>query len=146
LSTQQRNAGAAATAGPVYVVDGDPEVLRSLRLLLGTLKLNVEVFPSAEAALPRILEAPPACLVCEVFLPGMSGTELQRLVLDRSVHFPVVMLATHADVPLAVEAMRLGAIDFIEKPIIDRVILARVREAVPGPGPLSLPEERRSSA
>ncbi len=120
--------------GPIYVVDGDPEVSRSLKLLLSTLHLEVEVFDTGEAALTRILQAPPGCLISEVYLPGMSGIELQRELRKRGFHLPVIILATHADVPLAVEAMQLGAVDFIEKPIIDRIVLARVREAVqPGP-------------
>ena len=121
------------TRGAVFVVDGDPEVGRSLRLLLSTLRLEVEVFETGEAALGRILRAPPCCLISEVYLPGMSGIDLQRALRDRGLHLPVIILATHADVPLAVEAMQLGAVDFIEKPIIDRIVLARVREAVGQP-------------
>jgi len=145
MCTQGRDDVACSTPASVFVIDGDPEVLRSLELLLGTLHLAVEVFPSAEAALPRIIERPPRCLVSEVFLPGMSGTDLQRLLLAKGIHVPAIMLATHADVPLAVEAMRLGAVDFIEKPIIDRVVLARVREAVLAPAPERIEEERGSS-
>lgn len=122
-------------AGSVYVVDGDPEVGRSLKLLLRTLQLEVEVFETGEAALARVLRSPPRCLISEVFLPGMSGTDLQRELRARGIHLPVLILATHADVPLAVEAMQLGAIDFIEKPIIDRIVLARVREAMQLPSP-----------
>lgn len=126
----RRGSGRAAS-GPakpyVFVVDGDEEVRRSLRLLLRNLDLEVEDFATAEEALPRILESPPSCLISEVYLRGMSGTELQREIRSRGLHLPVIILATHADVPLAVEAMRLGAADFIEKPIIDRLVLAQVR-------------------
>ena len=114
----------------VYVLDGDPAVGESIRYLLQTLQLDVELFTSAEAALPRIEQAPPLCLIAEVYLPGMTGIELQRWLGSRGFDFPVIMLATHADVPLAVEAMRLGAMDFIEKPTIERVVLTRVREAM----------------
>jgi len=124
------------------VVDGDPEVGRSLKLLLSTLHLEVEVFETGEAALVRVLDSPPRCLISEVFLPGMSGIELQRELRARNIHLPVLILATHADVPLAVEAMQLGAIDFIEKPIIDRIVLARVREALRLPSPVRNGQEK----
>lgn len=116
----------------VYVLDGDPAVGESIRYLLRTLQLDVEVFTSAEEALPRIVEAPPLCLIAEVYLPGMTGIELLRWLESQGLDSPVIMLATHADVPLAVEAMRLGAMDFIEKPTIERVVLTRVREAMTG--------------
>jgi FixJ family two-component response regulator len=114
----------------VYVVDGDPSVGESLRFLLRSLQLDVELFTTAEEALIRIEETPPLCLISEVYLPGMSGIELQRQLLTRRIALPVIMLATHADVPVAVEAMQLGALDFIEKPTIERVVLKRVREAM----------------
>ena len=116
----------------VYVLDGDPVVGESIRYLLRTLQLDVAVFTSAEEALPRIVEAPPLCLIAEVYLPGMTGIELLRWMEFQGVDSPVILLATHADVPLAVEAMRLGAMDFIEKPIIECVVLTRVREAMAG--------------
>lgn len=116
--------------GPVYVVDGDLEVGRSLKLLLGVVSRDVEVFQTGEEALARILQAPPACIIAEVFLPGMTGTGLQKELKARGLHIPVIIMATHADIPLAVEAMQLGAMDFIEKPIIDHTVLARVREVL----------------
>ncbi|MCJ7629960.1 MAG: response regulator [Longimicrobiales bacterium] len=115
---------------PVYVVDGDPSVGESVRFLLRALQVEVELFTTAEEALLRIEEAPPLCLISEVYLPGMSGIDLQRQLQTRGIALPVIMLATHADVPLAVEAMQLGALDFVEKPTIERVVLARVREAI----------------
>ena len=114
----------------VYVVDGDPSVGESLRFLLRPLQVDVELFTTAEEALARIEDTLPLCLISEVYLPGMSGIELQRQLLTRRIALPVIMLATHADVPVAVEAMQLGALDFIEKPTIERVVLTRVREAM----------------
>ena len=115
---------------PVYVVDGDPSVGESLRFLLRSLQLEVVLFTTAEEALTQIEKSLPLCLISEVYLPGMSGIDLQRQLQTRRIALPVIMLATHADVPLAVEAMQLGALDFIEKPTIERVVLARVREAM----------------
>ena len=132
--------------GRVYVVDGDPEVGRSIHLLLRPLNLDVHLFQTGEAALAGILENPPSCLITEVYLPGMTGTDLQKELKARGLHIPVIVMATHADVPLAVEAMQLGAMDFIEKPIIHRVILARVREATSGLSVALDPEKKRSPA
>ena len=121
---------AGPVRGTVYVVDGDPEVGRSIQLLLRPLDLDVHLFQTAEVALAGILENPPSCIVTEVYLPGMTGIQLQREIRALDLRIPFIVTATHADVPLAVEAMQLGAMDFIEKPIIDRVVLARVREAL----------------
>ncbi len=115
---------------PVFVVDGDPSVGESVRFLLRALHVEVEVFTTAEEVLLRIEEATPLCLISEVHLPGMSGIDLQRQLQTRGITVPIIMLATHADVPLAVEAMQLGALDFVEKPTIERVVLTRVREAI----------------
>ncbi len=130
MSTGTGEGAWSPSRGSVYVVDPDPEVGRRLGLLLESLHLEVEVFETGEGALPRILQQPPACLVAEVYLPGMSGIDLLRDLRERGLHLPALILATQADVPLAVEAMQLGALDFIEKPVIDRIVLARVREAL----------------
>lgn len=119
-------------SGPVYLVDGDPEVARSVPLLLRDLDLDTKVFGSAGVALARIRLRSPSCLISEADLPEMSGIELLRVLRNRGAHFPVIIMANHPDVPLAVEAMRLGAVDVIEKPLVDSVLLERVREAVAG--------------
>jgi two-component system response regulator FixJ len=120
----------AGTQRTVAVVDGDEAVRHSLQLLLGSLHLRVETFSSAEALLARTEALSPDCVITEVFLPGMSGIELLRELAARGRSVPAIVMATHADVPLAVEAMHLGALDFVEKPVIDRVIITRVREAL----------------
>jgi two-component system response regulator FixJ len=114
----------------VVVVDGDEAVRQSLAMLLGTLHLLVETFPDGEALLGRLEELHPDCIITEVFLPGMSGIELLRELTARGRTIPAIVMATHADIPLAVEAMHLGALDFVEKPVIERVIVTRVREAL----------------
>jgi len=114
----------------VAVVDGDEAVRQSLELLLGSLHLRVETFPTGEALLNHVEELHPDCIITEVFLPGMSGIELLRELAARRRTVPAIVMATHADVPLAVEAMHLGALDFVEKPVIDRVIVTRVREVL----------------
>jgi two-component system, LuxR family, response regulator FixJ len=116
--------------GSVFVVDEDEGVERSFKLLLGVLHLEVESFHSAEELLARLPERTPDCLIAEVYLPGMSGIELLRELRARGLKIPVIVVATHADVPLAVQAMQLGALDFIEKPFVDRVLVSRVKQAL----------------
>ena len=126
----------------VYVVDGDQGVRDGLQSLLGTLGLRVIGLASAEEALRRLVRDPPQCVITEVQLPGMSGLDLQRRLRAAAIDVPVIVLAADADVPLAVRAMQLGAIDFIEKPFLDRSVVARIREAlgVTAQPPLDRPE------
>lgn len=114
----------------VAVVDGDEAVRQSLEMLLGSLHLGVAAFPNGEALLDALGTISPDCVITEVFLPGMSGIDLLRELRARGWPVPVIVVATHADVPLAVEAMQVGALDFVEKPIIERVIVKRVKEAL----------------
>jgi two-component system, LuxR family, response regulator FixJ len=130
VTSGPKRGAVAAAARTVFVVDGDEGVRESLELLLTSLRIRVETFPTGEALLGRVEEAVPDCIITEVFLPGMSGLELLRELGARGRTVPVIVMATHADVPLAVEAMQLGALDFVEKPVIDRVIVTRVREAL----------------
>lgn len=117
--------------GPtVYVVDGDRGVREGLQFLLGTLGLRVVTFRSAEELLPGLEQDPPQCIITEVQLPGMSGLDLQRRLRATAIHVPVIVLAADADVRMAVRAMQLGAIDFIEKPFLERSVVASVREAL----------------
>lgn len=111
----------------VFVVDGDESARRNLRVLLGASDLDVETFSSAEDLLVRLGGEEPACLITEVHLPGMSGIELLSELKVRGVRFPVIALATHASVSLAVRALKEGAVDFIEKPLSDRRVAERVR-------------------
>jgi two-component system response regulator FixJ len=120
----------SARCRTVAVVDGDEAVRHSLELLLGSLHLRVETFVSGETFLSAVEGLSPDCVITEVFLPGMSGIDLLRELAARGRAVPAIVMATHADIPLAVEAMHLGALDFVEKPVIDRVILTRVREAL----------------
>jgi two-component system response regulator FixJ len=116
--------------GPVYVVDDDDAVRDSLALLLEAAGLRVEAFAAAAPALARCREQRPACVVTDVRMPEMDGLELQRRLAELHGHLPVVLITGHGDVPLAVQAMKAGAADFIEKPFSDDVILASIETAV----------------
>jgi two-component system response regulator FixJ len=116
--------------GPVYVVDDDDAVRDSLALLLEAAGLRVEAFAGAAAALLRCRDQRPGCVVTDVRMPDIDGLELQRRLAQLHAQLPVIVITGHGDVPLAVQAMKAGAADFIEKPFSDDVILASIEAAV----------------
>jgi two-component system, LuxR family, response regulator FixJ len=116
--------------GPVYVVDDDDAVRDSLALLLEAAGLRVEAFAGAAEALARCQDELPACVITDVRMPEIDGLELQRRLARLHAQLPVIVITGHGDVPLAVEAMKVGAIDFLEKPFDDEVLLASVKAAI----------------
>jgi two-component system response regulator FixJ len=126
-------------------VDSDPAVRDGLHYLLRLLDLNVECFGSAEGLLNLPKLADKACVVTEVHLPGMTGLELLEELESRAVKVPVIVLASRADVPTAVRALRRGAVDFIEKPFVDRVLTQRIREALGLTDPRDRPSDLAGS-
>ena len=116
----------------VYVVDDDDAVRNAVRLLFRTAALEVETFPSASAFLQQADLERRCCVLLDIRMPGMTGTELHRELRSRGVHAPVIFITGHGDIPMAVEAMRRGAHDFIEKPFDDEQLLSRVLRALEG--------------
>jgi len=114
----------------VFVVDDDDAVRRALRMLIQSAGLPVETFASADAFLDGYDPARPGCLILDVRMPGMSGLSLQDRLLARQISIPVIMVTGHGDVAMAVGAVKKGAIDFLQKPFDDEVLLDRVRQAV----------------
>ena len=114
---------------PIYIIDDEPELCRSLSLLLSTDGVPARSFGCGELFLDTLDHLPPGILVCDVMMPGVSGIELTRTMAKRGRTDPVIMIAGHADIPLAVEAMRAGAIDFIEKPFEASKILSAIATA-----------------
>jgi two-component system response regulator FixJ len=114
----------------VHVIDDDPAVLDSLAVLLGASGHAVTTYASAQAFLDRLAAAARGCVITDVQMPGMSGLELLAALSARLADFPVIVLTGRADVPLAVQALKAGAVDFIEKPFEAPVILAAVRAAL----------------
>jgi FixJ family two-component response regulator len=110
----------------VHIVDDDPSVLDSMRALLVAHGQEVVLHGSAQAFLDSEKRTAAECLLLDLRMPGMSGIDLQRRLRDRSDPIPVVMLTGHGDVPVAVAAMKAGAIDFIEKPGTEAQILAAI--------------------
>ncbi len=114
----------------VFVVDDDPAMRDSLRWLIESTGLEVETFADARTFLARVRPELPGCLVVDVRMPGMSGLDLQGELARRGVGLPTIVITGHAEVPMAVRAVKAGAIDFIEKPFSDQLLLDRVRQGI----------------
>ena len=114
----------------VYVVDDDRAVRDSLGMLLKSVGIENETFESARAFLNAYEPGRVSCLVADIRMPGMSGLELQQELNSRQVGIPLIFITGHGDVPMAVEAMKGGARDFLTKPFRDQDFLDRVRAAV----------------
>jgi FixJ family two-component response regulator len=114
----------------VYVVDDDISVRESLELLIGFVGWQVETFASARAFLNRPRAAVPSCLVLDVSLPDLSGLDLQKLLLTDRVNLPIIFITGHGDVPMTVQAMKAGAVEFLTKPFEDGVLCDAVRHAL----------------
>jgi two-component system response regulator FixJ len=116
--------------GVVHVVDDDLAVRQSLSFLLASDGLPVRLHESALAFLDAMTDTSTGCIVTDVRMPGIDGIELLRRLKARGFSLPVIVMTGHADVPMAVEAMKEGAVDFIEKPFDDDLFLAAVRSAL----------------
>lgn len=114
----------------VYVVDDDSAVRDSLRLLLKSVGLACETFESGREFLAGFKDGQRACLVADIRMPGMSGLDLQAELNRRQVHLPLIFITGYGDVPMAVDAMKAGALDFIQKPFRDQDLLDRINQAL----------------
>ena len=114
----------------VHVIDDDEALRDLLTFLLRTARLDVQSYPSAMAFLEALPEAKLSCVITDVRMPGMSGIDLLRRLRERKISVPVIVITGHGDIPLAVEAMKIGAIDFLEKPFDDEVLIASVKAAL----------------
>jgi FixJ family two-component response regulator len=114
----------------VYIVDDDPSIRKSLKRLIGSTGLQVQVFPSAREFLQIGLPDQPSCLVLDVKLPDVSGPELQQQFFQESNPIPIVFITGHGDLPMAVRAMKRGAIDFLSKPYDETDLLAAVNSGL----------------
>ena len=110
--------------GTVYVVDDDEAVRDSLQWLLEGKDYRVRCFDSAESFLARFDPREVACLIADIRMDGMSGLELQDKLLERKSPLPIVFITGHGDVPMAVNTMKKGAMDFIEKPFKEDALVA----------------------
>ena len=114
----------------VHVIDDDEALRDSLAFLLRTARLDVLSYPSAAAFLEALPDANLSCVITDVRMPGMSGIDLLRHLRERKISVPVIVITGHGDIPLAVEAMKMGEVDFLEKPFDDEVLIASVKAAL----------------
>jgi two-component system response regulator DctR len=122
----------------VWVVDDEPDVLDALTLLLRSADYTVVPCRSGRELLDRLDEDTTGCIVLDLRMPDMGGLEVQRELTRRGCRLPVIFLSGHGDIPIAVEAIRAGALDFLEKPVRDRQLFASVERG--------LDEDRRRQA
>jgi two-component system response regulator FixJ len=114
----------------VHVIDDDEAVRQSLKFLLESASIGVETHASATEFLRLLPEVEPACVITDVRMPNISGIDLLRRLRELKRGIPVIVITGHGDVALAVEAMKIGAADFLEKPFDDEALLASVRSAI----------------
>ena len=114
----------------VHLIDDDDAVRKSLAFLLATSGFAVRAYASAVVFLDALNSLQPGCIITDVRMPGMDGLALQRRLKELKINLPMIIITGHGDVPLAVEAMKAGAIDFIEKPFDDELLLAALRIAL----------------
>jgi FixJ family two-component response regulator len=114
----------------VFVVDDDQAMRNSLKWLIESVSMQVETFESADAFINSYYPGRSGCLLLDVRMPGMSGLELQEYLRVNQIAIPVIIITGHGDVPMAVRAMKSGAVDFIEKPFNDELLLESIRHAL----------------
>jgi FixJ family two-component response regulator len=114
----------------VYVVDDDAAARTAIRSLLDSVGLRAETFASAQEFLDSPRPDMPACLVLDVRLPGISGLDFQRDLAARNVTIPIIFITGHGDIPMSVEAMKAGALEFLTKPFRGQVLLDAIQQAL----------------
>jgi FixJ family two-component response regulator len=114
----------------VHVVDDDAAVRDSLTLLLRTVGLPSRAYASGDEFLGAYTPRHVECLVADIRMPGLSGLELQQELAERHVDIPIIFITGHGDIPMAVKAMKSGAVDFIQKPFRDQDLLDRIHQAL----------------
>jgi FixJ family two-component response regulator len=114
----------------VYIVDDDPAIRIAMQALLESVNIEHEIFASADEFLQDEGNHRSGCLVLDIRMPGLGGLELQDELISRGGTLPIIFITGHGDVPMAVDAMQKGAVDFIQKPFRDQELLDRIREAL----------------
>ena len=130
---------ASEVKSTVYIVDDDQAIRHAMELLMRSVGLDYEIFHSGDDFLETYSGDRAGCLVLDIRMPGLGGLELQEKLNELGSTLPVIFITGHGDVPMAVEAMQKGAVDFIQKPFRDQELLDRVGEA------LKTDQERRSA-
>ena len=114
----------------VFVIDDDDSMRAAIGRLLSAVGLSAHTFRSGNEFLETKLPDLPGCVVLDVRLPGLSGLDLQETMVENGVHYPVIFITGHGDIPMSVQAMKAGAIDFLTKPFRDQDLLDAIRSAI----------------
>lgn len=114
----------------VFVIDDDARMRAAMERLLRSVGLHAESFASPQDFLQRKLPDGPSCLVLDVRLPGMSGLEVQRKLIEAGIQIPVIFISGHGDIPMTVKAMKSGAVEFLTKPFRDQDLLDAIQQAL----------------
>ena len=114
----------------VLIVDDDPLYRRSSERLVRSVGFNAQSFESARDFLSSRRPNVPSCLILDVRLPGLSGLDLQRELAEGGVHIPIIFVTGHGDIPMSVQAMKAGAVEFLTKPFRDQALLDAIRQAI----------------
>jgi len=130
------------TESVVHVIDDDEAMRDSLAFLLDTAGLTARTYDSAQGFLDALETAPSGVIVTDIRMPGLTGLDLVRRLKARDCVYPVIMITGHGDVPLAVEAMKAGVVDFLEKPFEEETLLAAIRSAQCPAAEVSVDPER----
>lgn len=120
----------SSTSGKVFIVDDDDAVRNSLRMLFKTVDIDAMTFDSGDAFLHEYDADWHGCVILDIRMPGTSGLEVQKILQERGNSLPIIFITGHGDVPMAVEAMQLGAFDFVQKPFRDQELVDRVTQAL----------------
>ena len=130
LGREMRSSPISDTTPIVFVVDDDVSVRESLELLIRCEGWQPETFESAQEFLTRPRTLVPSCLVLDVSLPGLNGLDLQKRVAVERTEMPIIFITGYGDVPMTVQAMKAGAVEFLTKPFNDEVLLSAIRRAI----------------
>src|SRR6266852_3645880 len=114
----------------VFVIDDDPSMRTAIKELIEAVGLSCQTFESGQELLEAKLPDVPSCLVLDVRLPGLSGLNLQRELTERGIHIPIIFITGHGDIPMSVQAMKAGAMEFLTKPFRGEVLLDAIRHAL----------------
>ena len=119
-----------AAEATVFVIDDDARMRSAMERLLKSVGLHAESFATPQDFLRRKPPDGPSCLVLDVRLPGMSGLDVQRKLIDSGSHIPIIFISGHGDIPMTVKAMKSGAVEFLTKPFRDQDLLDAIQQAL----------------
>jgi FixJ family two-component response regulator len=114
----------------VFIVDDDADVRKSISLLVRSVDLNCETYSSGNDFLASHDPVRPGCLVLDVRMPGLTGLELQRELRSHAVEMPIIFVSAHGEIPMVIQSLRAGALDFLQKPFSPQAMLERIHEAI----------------